>query len=100
MSNNAACGLLGGGRGAAAKGGRPYVAQSRAGWRSKTSDGRLICFAFNNAYERCPGGCGKAHVCQRCEGNHPAHACKVVINVDGGGGGGAAPASKKKEEQK
>ena len=46
-----------------------------ANWKSKTPDGRLICYAFNNPREKCAGGCGKVHCCQICLEKHPVHSC-------------------------
>ena len=40
-----------------------------------TPDGKQICFAFNNAHEKCTGTCDRAHVCRTCLGGHPAYQC-------------------------
>ena len=34
-----------------------------------TPEKKPICFAFGKG--NCPGGCGRAHVCQKCFGDHP-----------------------------
>ena len=47
----------------------------------QTPDGRKICYAFNSVYERCKGNCGMVHVCRKCFGNHPAHACKRAAST-------------------
>ena len=41
-------------------------------FKVKGADGTLICYAFNNPGETCPGECGKPHICQICES--PDHA--------------------------
>ncbi len=40
-----------------------------------TPDGTSICFAYNNQDEKCVGACGRAHVCRKCFGAHPAFSC-------------------------
>jgi hypothetical protein len=42
--------------------------------KSKTQDGRAICYKYNNEEEDCTGPCSFVHVCQRCEGDHPAYS--------------------------
>jgi hypothetical protein len=42
--------------------------------KSKTEDGKRICYKFNNA-AGCKGECGYAHVCQKCFGPHPKKQC-------------------------
>jgi hypothetical protein len=44
---------------------------------SKTPDGRLICYRYNNQKEKCKGKkCNFEHVCTRCFGKHPQYECK------------------------
>ena len=44
----------------------------------KTPDGRLICYAFNNEGQNCPGSCNMLHICLRCQNKgHPAFSCTV-----------------------
>jgi hypothetical protein len=64
--------------------GRSAKARGRGSeeWRASTPDGRQICFAFNNAKERCSGKCGRVHVCRRCLGKHPAHTCRQQLEGD------------------
>ena len=38
--------------------------------RSRTEDGRQICFAHNKG-EQCDGKCGRVHICQICGEDHP-----------------------------
>jgi hypothetical protein len=38
-------------------------------------DGKAICFKFNNS-EACDASCGRAHVCQKCLGNHAKGSCR------------------------
>ena len=38
-------------------------------------DGKAICFKFNNS-EACDASCGRAHVCQKCFGNHAKGSCR------------------------
>ena len=49
------------------------------GWRAqsnpRTPDGRLKCFRYQR--NKCPGNCGKAHVCLVCNGAHPASKCHL-----------------------
>jgi hypothetical protein len=40
--------------------------KSKSGLQSRTPDGRLICYKFNNPNEKCPGDCTMVHVCQKC----------------------------------
>ncbi len=54
------------------------------GLLSTTSDGRPICYKYNNQWEKCKGRCNYIHVCRRCEGRHPMHMC------DNSGAGGRA----------
>ena len=61
----------GGGRGAGGGGNTP-----RSQLKTKTPDGQLICFAFNN--KKCKGNCGKVHVCQKCLS--PKHGFKKCEN--------------------
>ena len=61
----AAAGAKGKGKGAAAG---TNVRQN-----TTTSDGTPICFRFQRG--KCPGNCGRAHVCQRCFGAHPETSC-------------------------
>ena len=79
------------GRAARKKGGkgRPGKQGPSKDWHSETPDGRKICFAWNNRDEKCRGGCGFVHVCRRCFGDHPAHACKSAPAK--GQGDGKAP---------
>jgi len=35
-----------------------------------------ICFAYNNAAEKCSGGCGRAHVCTWCLAGAPGHGTR------------------------
>ena len=58
------------GKGKGNKGGKGKV---DANFKSRTPDGRQICFAYNSQYERCRGNCGRVHCCQVCFGSHPAH---------------------------
>ena len=44
----------------------------------RTPDGRQICYAWNSASQRCRFSCGRVHVCQKCLGKHPLHACPEV----------------------
>ena len=46
------------------------------GLKTRTPDGRDICFAWNNRDQRCRFNCGRVHCCQYCFGPHPAHSCK------------------------
>jgi hypothetical protein len=56
-----------GGKGGGFKGGGKAVAAT-------TPDGRQICFAWNNPYEKCKGGCDRVHCCRICfEETHPMH---------------------------
>eukprot|EP00435_Cladocopium_sp_Y103_P008775 s235_g2.t1 len=43
----------------------------------KTADGKAICFKYNNG-DKCPGGCGFVHICQRCLGSHPKSKCSQL----------------------
>eukprot|EP00435_Cladocopium_sp_Y103_P059148 s1782_g21.t1 len=43
----------------------------------KSADGKAICFRYNNG-NKCPGGCGFVHICQRCLGPHPKSQCGAV----------------------
>eukprot|EP00435_Cladocopium_sp_Y103_P041428 s1418_g11.t1 len=45
----------------------------------KTTDGKAICFKYNNG-DKCPGGCGFVHICQRCLGSHPKSKCSQLRN--------------------
>ena len=44
----------------------------------RTPDGKQICFAYNNAEEKCTGNCDRAHVCRKRLGSHPACICPKV----------------------
>ena len=44
--------------------------------RNKTLEGKPICYKYNNRDAKCDGGCGRAHVCQLCLGEHPRYSCK------------------------
>ena len=65
------------GKGTKNKGGKDSKNNAPKDWHSETPDGRKICFAWNNRDEQCRGGCGFVHVCRRCFGDHPAHACRM-----------------------
>ena len=67
----------GSGKGTKNKGGKGSKNKTPKDWHSETPDGRKICFAWNNRDEKCRGGCGFVHVCRRCFGDHPAHACRM-----------------------
>ena len=43
--------------------------------KSRTPDGREICYKFNNKGEKCDGACNRIHVCQICLGKHPRFEC-------------------------
>ena len=45
---------------------------------SRTNDGQLICFAFNEARGRSKKSCPYAHACQRCLGKGPSPSCQLV----------------------
>ena len=57
------------------KGGKGRKGKGKS-MHTKTPDGRDICFAWNNRYQRCRYQCGRVHCCQICFGTHPAHSCK------------------------
>ena len=38
----------------------------QSGLNSRTPDGRLICYKFDNPNEKCSGDCTMVHVCQKC----------------------------------
>jgi hypothetical protein len=70
----------GGSKGGKGDGGTRKNKQQRSGkggrsdLKSKTQDGRAICFKYNNQEGDCSGSCGFVHICQRCEGDHPAYS--------------------------
>ena len=41
------------------------------GGKSKSAEGKPICFAFNNGQPCKFTPCNFAHICQTCEGDHP-----------------------------
>jgi hypothetical protein len=46
------------------------------GLASRTPDGRMICFKYNNQQESCDGRCNMIHCCQRCfQKGHAAWKC-------------------------
>ena len=46
----------------------------QGGLQGSTPDGRQICFAWNNAQEKCTGGCGRVHCCRIClSPDHPSY---------------------------
>jgi hypothetical protein len=67
----------GAGRGQGGKGrGRGGSGKGKGkGMRSRTPDGRMICYKYNNEGEVCDGKCQMVHICQYCMEKHPAHAC-------------------------
>ena len=59
-----------------AKGGNNYNTSSgkgggRAHVKGRTSDNRMICFAFNTS-QGCAGSCNMVHVCSTCESDKHA----------------------------
>ena len=60
-------GKKGKGKGQGKKGkGKGKGSLASTGLNSRTPDGRLICYKFNNPAESCKGECSMLHVCQRC----------------------------------
>ena len=60
--------------------------QTQYDLKRTTPDGKAICFAYNNNGERCPGSCGREHVCQICFGKHPGHVHHKASDRGPGGG--------------
>jgi len=54
------------GKGKSAGKGKQKGSLAASGLNSRTPDGRLICYKFNNPAETCKGECSMLHVCQRC----------------------------------
>ena len=54
------------GKGKGKKGDRAKGKAKGPGLHGSTSDGRQICFAYNNKQEGCQGGCGRVHACRIC----------------------------------
>ena len=60
------------GDGAGGKGGGKGSGKGKR--KNKTADGREICFSYSNG--NCQKAeCARTHVCQICEGQHPATEC-------------------------
>jgi hypothetical protein len=53
---------------------------TKGGGAIRTPDGKQICFAYNNAEEKCPGNCDRAHVCRKCLGSRPSYMCTKNAN--------------------
>ena len=70
--------------------GKSKKGKEKGGLHHRTPDGRQICYAWNSASERCRFDCGRVHVCQRCLGKHPLHACPESKKKGKGGDKGGA----------
>jgi hypothetical protein len=68
-------GKKGGGQGGGGGGGDDPDGGSNKKIKSKTPDGREICYKYNNKGEKCDGQCNRIHVCQICMGKHPRYEC-------------------------
>ena len=55
--------------------------------KTRTSDGRLICYKYNYKDEECTGACGMLHVCQYCLKTHPRYECTLRDNAASKGDG-------------
>jgi hypothetical protein len=59
----------GGGKFNSSKGKSKGKGKNPSGLQSRTPDGKLICYAYNNT--GCKGSCGMVHVCRLCLLDHP-----------------------------
>ena len=62
----------------------------KGGLASRTPDGRMICFKYNDRNSKCDGRCNMVHVCRvkGCYQKHPMYEC----TMQGGAAAAAAPA--------
>ena len=72
------------GKGGGKRGGKKSSGKG-AGLKSRTPDGRDICYRYNNRNESCDGRCNRVHCCQRCLGKHPAYECSAAASSGGDG---------------
>ena len=71
-------GAKGKGKGGKGKGAKGKGIKGKAA--TETPDKRPICFAWNSAFEKCRGGCGRVHCCRLCfDEGHPMHLHDISV---------------------